>query len=562
MKYFVNGKQVNLDQNNFVAKGGEGSIFQLGGVCYKIYEDPKMMIPEAKIKELQVFTIPNIIKPNEIIYNERNQIIGFTMNWLGNGMVALCKLFTNTFRDNNGVTNDHIIELVEKMKMVIAEIHKWNCLIVDGNELNYLVSNDWVTPYCIDINAWQTPSFPATAIMPSIRDWSSKGFNTLTDWFSFAIVSFQLFVGIHPFKGRIDGFKKNDFESRVKNNISILNQKVRVPSTARDFALIPHHYMNWYFSLFEQGKRTAPPDTPGAITAIPVKVILVQSTNNFEITELKEFEEKILYYGNLFGSDIIKTKKKIYINNVYYRVSPNVELLFVNSLPIFIKTEGDEIRFLPLDDSYEVRESNITCSDKMIVENTLFLKTERNLLEISLNIFGKKILPTVRNSWTIEPLSSQMFSGVVYQSVMGRAFLAIPIVSSNTKSSLIKKAIPELDDYKIIDAKYMRNVCTIIGHKDNTYSRITIIFDLKHEKYRVNIVDDIDYSTINMTVLDNGICVMITSDNAVEIFLNSPKKDNVKRIEDPEVDSSMRLCKDGTQLKFFKGNKLFEIKMK
>jgi len=64
MKYFVRGKQINLDQNNFVAKGGEGRIFQLGGVCYKIYENPNKMIPEAKIKELQILNSPNIVKPN------------------------------------------------------------------------------------------------------------------------------------------------------------------------------------------------------------------------------------------------------------------------------------------------------------------------------------------------------------------------------------------------------------------------------------------------------------------------------------------------------------------
>jgi len=563
MKYFVKGKEVNLNQNNFVAKGGEGKIFQLGGVCYKIYEDPKKMIPEAKIKELQVFTLPNIVKPNDLIFDEKNRIIGFTMDWLGDKMVALCKLFTNTFRDNNGVTNDHIIELVENMKKTIALIHSGKCLIVDGNELNYLAANDWTSPYFIDTNSWQTPSFPATAIMPSIKDWSAKVFSELSDWFSFAIVSFQLFVGIHPFKGRIDGFNKNDFESRVKRNVSVLNPKVRVPSSTRDFSLIPGHYMDWYFKLFESGHRDMPPLTPGTTAITPVKVILVQSTNNFEIIELKEFQDAVLYNSSLYGNEITKTKKKIFINNTDYRVSPDVETIFTipEMIPVFVKIE-DTLKFHPIDKNYLVRELNLEFTDKMIINNILFVKSNGKFNEISFRVFGNKIMPLVKNSWTIETLSSQVFSGVVYQSVMGKAYLAIPITDPPEKSSLIKKAIPELDDYRIIDAKYMSQVCVVIGHKDGMYSRFTIIFDSKHDKYRMNIIEDIDYEPINMTVLDNGICITITSDNAIEIFANRYDKDDVKRIEDPDIDSTMQLCKDGTQLRFFKGNKLFTIKMK
>jgi hypothetical protein len=564
MNYFVNGQQVRLDQNNFVAKGGEGKIFQLGGVCYKIYEDPNKMIPEAKMKELQVFNDDNIIVPKDLIFDSNNKITGYTMEWLGDKMVALCKLFTNTFRDNNSVTNDHIIELVENMKSKICLVHSNKCLLVDGNEHNYLTATDWITPYFIDTNAWKTPSFPPTAIMPSIKDWQAKIYSELSDWFSFAIVSFQLFVGIHPFKGRVKGFKKGDFESRVKRNLSVLNPKVRVNAATRDFSLIPGHYMDWYFRMFEKGDRDMPPLTPGTAAIVPVKVILVQSTNSFEIIELREFDEDILFNSNIYGNEITKTKKNVFIHRTDYRVSPDVELVFAmpEMLPVFVKIEDDKAQFHSIKKDYEVRALTHTFTDKMIVNNTLFLINKGKINEITFSVFGKRIMPMVKNAWTIEQSSSQVLGGVIYQSVMGSSYLVIPITSQSEKSSLVKKAVPELDDYRIIDAKYMNHVCVIIGHKDGVYNRITIIFDLKHDKYKVHIVEDIDYEPINMTVLDNGVCVTITSDNAVEIFMNTPTKDDVKRIEDPDIDSTMQLCKDGTQLRFFKGNKLFSIKMK
>ena len=67
---------------------------------------------------------------------------------------------------------------------------------------------------------------------------------------------------------------------------------------------------------------------------------------------------------------------------------------------------------------------------------------------------------------------------------------------------------------------------------------------------------------VNFTVLDSGVCIQITDDDAVEILINKVKKGDLKRIEDPQVDSSMKLTKDGTTLLFFKGNKLYSFKMK
>ena len=157
--YHIQGKnkKVKFTQNDFVAKGGEGSIYRRGNVIYKIYEDPLKMIPEAKIKELNTVNDNNIIKPIDIILDPSNTIVGFTMRYVKGE--ALCKLFTNDFRNRNNITEDMIIELVENIKNSTYKIHESKCLIVDGNEFNYMVDDSFIVPYFIDINSWQTPSF-------------------------------------------------------------------------------------------------------------------------------------------------------------------------------------------------------------------------------------------------------------------------------------------------------------------------------------------------------------------------------------------------------------------
>jgi hypothetical protein len=560
MKIIVNGQTITLSQQQFVAKGGEAMVFNSGSIAYKVYEDLKKMVPEAKLKELATLTIPNIVAPKDLIYNKKKQIIGFTMAWLGDDTVALCKLFTTGFRNSNQITDDQTLELIENIKDTTTYVHENGFLIVDGNELNYMVDNDFVTPYFIDVNAWQTPSFPPTAIMPSIRDFRSKTFSEVTDWFSFAIVSFQLFTGVHPFKGKHPKYKKRDFESRIKDCISVINPAVKVPPNVRDFGLIPAAYMDWYIQLFEKGERLPPPLKAGQIGHVKARIILVHSTDNFDIKELESFDSDIVFHDVIGGKQIVKTKNYLYIDKTKHKVSPDVEAVFtpMEGIPIFVKIEDGFIKMHCSDNYYKLMAPTIKCSEKMIVNNMLFLKNKEKLIELAFNVMGTNITAAIKTVWTIEPNSSQILSGVISQSVLGKSFIAIPLPTYH-KSKFIIKQIPEFDDYRIIDGKHENRVCMFNLHKNGEYSRATLIFDKTYNKYVIDIKEGIDYTPINFVVLDNGVCISITDDDAVEIFINMP---DIKRIEDPEVNSAMKLCHDGVQVRVFKGEKLFTIKMR
>ncbi len=554
----IKGKVIKpFKDHEFLSKGGEAKVFIRSGIAYKICHNPSIMIPEAKVKELQALDSPLIVKPIDFIFDD-DKLIGFTMQALNDTCVPLVKLFTNSFQDAHSITNDHIIALVQNIKHEINEIHGENILIVDGNELNYMVDDDFVTPYFIDVNCWQTKNFPATAIMPSIQDFLTKGFSTLTDWFSFAVVSFQLFIGIHPFRGTAPGYKKKDLVKRVRNSVSVLNPSVTIPDAARDFSLIPSAYMDWYVKVFENGERILPPALPGTAGVAQVRVVLIQSTNNFEITEIHEYPDEVMYYGTFFGNSITKTKTQIYINKTDYTVGPDVEALYVmpEMIPILAKTEGDNIQLFSTDSDYEIKDINIRCTSLMIASNILYLKNRGKLIEMTFEVIGKTIIPIAKKVWRIEETSSEMFSNVISQSVLGDAFLVIP---HDSKCQTIKA--PELNDYKVIDAKYENKVCVIIGHKDGQYDKLVFKFD-DNQKYTIRIIEDVDYLPINFVTLDNGVCIMINDDDSLEMFLNRTDKDDVKRIEDPDIHSTMKLTKDGTTAMFTKGNKVFSIKTK
>ena len=545
--------KINLTPQMFIAKGGQAQIFSKGSTIYKIYHKKNDVISEAKIKELQCLTKPNILNPQSILLNGKSNIVGFTMQCLPNPL-PLCKLFTNEIWRRLSINTDLVIKLVNNIRETTEFIHKNNCLLVDGNEFNYLVDgNEMYTPYFIDVDSYQTPSFPAPALMPSIRDYKTKGFSTLTDWFAFGIVTCQLFVGIHPFRGGHPDYKKTDLESRMRDGISIFNKEVRVPPPTRDFNLIPQHYKEWYIETFEHNKRTPPPFDAGVIVIIPVKVQIISSNIDFDIKLLDKFESDITHYAVQFGMPIVKTSKTINIGKTEYPISKGVELIYtpISGIPIFVKIE-DELLKLKAVNSQTIHTPDMKCTGMMITENVLYIRHRDKFMEINFYEQNNQIHTTISKNWQIMPNSSTVFSGVIYQNMIGKAYLTVP-----KKGACVNYPIPELDDYKVLGAKCELDICEVIGFKNNQYDKIILTLDKQNYEYRI--IENITDHSINFVVLENGVVISIT-DDYMEVYQKSSKK--IQKIQNSQTNSKMTLCKDGASVRFFTGKELYSITMK
>ena len=163
----------------------------------------------------------------------------------------LCRLFTRAFRERKGVTQGQILALICAFQETVQHVHDRGGLVVDMNEMNFLVDRDMQRVLFIDVDSYQTPSFPATAIMDSIRDRDSATYSAGTDWFSFAILAFQMFVGVRPYRGKHATLV--DLDARMMANVSVLNRSVTVPATSYPLDILPSAYRDWFEALFEQG---------------------------------------------------------------------------------------------------------------------------------------------------------------------------------------------------------------------------------------------------------------------------------------------------------------------
>jgi len=557
-KYIVDTKAINLSQKEFLASGGFGSVYVKSDTAYKIYTDPANMIPIGKFQELSVLDHPSIIKPEKIILDEHSKNVGYTMKFVDDNYV-LCQLFTKIFKEKNNIDAQTTLNLVRKLQDIVQYIHSKHILVVDLNEMNFLVSKKFDNIYAIDVDSYQTSSFPAPAIMDSIRDRKVKHnqFTELSDWYSFAILAFNLWILIHPYRGRHPKIK--DWNERIEKDISVFDPQVSLPGSCEPFNIIPEAYLNWFKAVFS-GKRLPPPKDLQTIVNIITTIKKVLGSNIFEIKELLEAKEQInnIIYTN---NQVYITKSGLsYINNRQsLQVSPKAEIIILPKSNTVIAgyIENKKLILKNLSNQTDIS-CDLFISDIMVNDNRFYIKDKTSIYEIKFIEIGNKLLVSTNPVVQILEFASKLFPGTCIQNLLGATYASF-FPKEGTHNQLQLK---ELNGYKIIDAKHERRILIVNAAKSGIYHRFIFKFDSTYSNYTVRVKNNITLTDVNFTVLDNGICAHLNDEEKLELFVVSNSSNDIKEIEDSTVLSGdMKLMSYGTQVMFTKNNKLYSLKM-
>lgn len=570
------GERVELNDTYFKAKGGEGSIYIIGDTVYKVCEKDKM-IPAQKFQELAVLDHPNIIVPQDTI-TYRKKPTGYTMRAVPGNPYPLGQILTKPFREREGVTPDHMMKLVEKIAEIISFIHSHKgYLQVDGNEFNYMVPDTFDNVYGIDTNSYQTPNFPAEVIMPSIRDWHVKKdstgqyvFTEMSDWYSFAIISFYMFTGIHPFKGRHPD--NPNMKDMLKNNM-VDCKSVLLPETKFPLGAVYHPfedyvpggangaYMQWYRTVFIDNKRMAPPQQWQAVLSFVAKVREIIGSNNFDISELKQFAAQIVAFYKSKGREVVVTREKIHIGGKESsRPSERFRVGFTpkTNTPYAAWLEDGSLKLKNIENDTTIKAS-LRGKDIMFCENRVYVQGNNHVFEMAFVESGK-IIAAPKPVASILPNATQMFQGVVIQDMFGTYVASVFPEAGHHRQIRLE----ELTEYRVVDAKYEGNVLMIIGFQKESgqYDRFIYRFSSDWKSHDLRKIEDISPTGINFTVLGNGITISLTEEEKIEVFSSKKNRTDVKSVEDPAIESDMRLCNIGNEARFAHGNKLYSIKFK
>lgn len=554
--------KVTLDDTSYIGAGGEANVFVKDDLAVKIYHDPSRMIPLDKIKELSLIQNPLVLRPKHIVYDSSGKSIGYAMDYIKNTH-PVCKLFTRAFKQRNGISNEDINDFVEQIQQMDRDIHAAKCLIVDHNEMNLLATlrtkKKPLTPYAIDVDSFQTISHKASAIMESIRDPLVKNnkWTEESDWFSFAIITFQLFVNIHPFKGSHPDYKPSDWLKRMKEGISVFNKDVKIPSVCNSFDVIPASHLEWYKDIFVNNKRYAPPpmgDIGMAIT-IPTTFHIMSSNASFTTDLMGECPENILNIFNFMGIPYY-----ICANNIYKAKMPLPvdikgydQILVCESssiTPVVCKRKDKKVDF---ETEKGVYIGSITANDMMYRNGCIYTVANEKLIENSFAQFGEKVLHATKQVGNVLDLSTKVFDGVIFQDLLGKIHITLPYEKGKCKI----QHIVELDGYRILDARSERNIVGVMAEKSGSYHRFIFTFSSDYLTYKVRVSNDVQYADINLTILPNGVGVLAT-DTEVEIF----KDEGVKVINNPPFNSATKIYNVSGGVCYFDGKRVYSTKMK
>lgn len=580
MKVMVKGKgEVSLTQSNFVAQGGQASVYIKSGTAYKVYTDPKNAIPEAKFHDLNRIQDDHVIKPLELLLDPKtNQPIGYDMNAVTNDPASLCQLFTRSFRDRNGVTHDNILDVTNRLRHHVACVHKAGVLVVDLNELNVLVPKTWDDTYLIDVDSFQTKGYPATVIMPSVRDFSvrSADFSPLSDWFSYAVLAFQLFIGIHPYKGThapsASVEKDKRLEHRMRNHISAFRSDVSLPKACYGFDQIPQQFKDWLKAVLDEGKRLIPPDPHGGpavqLSAAPTLPTFIGG-GNLTITDVANhtgwrvlaYEESaqhalaLLHDGSLFR---IVMDGRVLLSTPQLPGHTLIGFTAKMNQPVALNLHNGHVTFYDLE---RKTQEVLSFSANEIAKSgsRFYTRNGTMVLEVEFAEMPTKTIVTASTLVAdVLELASRLYEGCCIQSMLGSAY-----VSLFPESKMgCQVRIPELDDYRILDAKFDGGVLMVVGSQKGKYNRLIFRFAPDWMSYDIRKVEGITPSGLNFITLASGVCVCLTEDETIEAFSAKKGSAGVKVVDDPALGNDMRLYRVKGKAGFERAGRLAQIGLK
>lgn len=239
-----------------LAEGGEGYIYEYNGKILKIFKPHiDLSIKGRKIDTLMNASLPkSVITPIDIVLDIQGNFIGYYME----KVVAeeFKRLSNRKFVTANNITTKDILDLLVKVKAVLAEIHKKSIYIGDLNDQNILFDTAG-NIYFIDCDSWAVGNDKCTVAMDLFKDpkLQADNFNADTDNYSFAVLAWKSLTRVHPFGGTVE--PDISIMERIEKGISVIDRtEIKLPRTTKEWKGFSPDLVSEFKNIFENGLRT------------------------------------------------------------------------------------------------------------------------------------------------------------------------------------------------------------------------------------------------------------------------------------------------------------------
>jgi hypothetical protein len=473
--YRAPGQFVTLRRGDFVAAGGEGSVYARDGIAYKIFASPASAPAPDKLAALASIDCDAVLAPLHVVRTSAGEPIGYAMP-LVTDAVSLAQLTTRAYRQRVGFGDGDALALVAAMQRAIVRVHASGIVIVDLSPNNVLVRRRGFAPCFIDTDSWQTPGHAATAVTLAIRDPLAAGppFDPTVDWFAFAVVTFELLIGIHPFKGKHPDAHR--LSERMRAGISVFDPKVKVPRVCAPLDAIPADLRAWYRRVFESGDRSPPPGIGHAPLPRSAPACAVDP-GRLVITHVRDYDGPIRVASSIHGVLVVATDTSIFADGIARPCpAPTEALGHAAGRPIAIGRDADGRVTL------DGQATPILADEIAGTRGQVFVRRGGDVLELLVHAPGGRPVASARLVASAMPRACALYPGVLLQSVLGATHATLLEGRACTQVRL-----PELDRLAIVDARHDGGVLIVVTCRDGAFDRFVFRFDAdrRHRDCRV-----------------------------------------------------------------------------
>ena len=185
-----------------------------------------------------------------------------------------------------------------------------------------------------------------------------------------------------------------------------------------------------------------------------------------------------------------------------------------------------------------------------------YIRTASNILELIFRENGN-LLITYHPVAAVLEHATRLYEGLAIQNIMGSVFISLFTASKRG----VQIRIPELDKFRIIDAKFSDGVLMTIVTQGGKYHRQVFRFS-EDQTYDYRIINDISPTDINFITLPTGVCLVLTEEEKLEAFACKKGSAGTKVVDDKAIGADMKLLVVHGKAGFERNGKIFQVSLK
>jgi hypothetical protein len=293
-----NGTIYLIDMASEINRGGEGAIYELdNNTVAKIYHDGIDPLNQVKFDFLRKLDKTLFVAPQELLYDSKSKVIGFTMEYLDNTFYPISNIFTKSFCASHNVDKKIKLKSIENLIKALEYAHRLKVVVGDLNCFNIMINNSGDIKM-IDTDSYQVPGHSHSGrLLDDIRDYFYQGrINEHSDFYALSILTFNMLAFTHPFKGIHKKYMK--LSDRIIHKIPVFanDPDLVVPKCYEPINDL--NLMGQYKRIYMNGERFLM-----SLSDINANLIVVAANKPAMV---KKYEQGDLIITNISGDVVVK----------------------------------------------------------------------------------------------------------------------------------------------------------------------------------------------------------------------------------------------------------------